>query len=207
MGTFLVVDDHEIVRKGVHMIISDLPGTHRVLQAATCKDMMHCLGSEPVDYIILDLLLPDGSSFSTIEKIQEQSPGSSILVYTMNSERIYAKRLLQKGIQGFVSKLAPVDELAKAIKSMLAGTVFISPALTRKDSFMKEVNVNPIDMLSDRELEVVELVIAGMGIKEISNKMDLDITTVSRFRKRACDKFGVDNNIELKEKFDLYKSM
>jgi DNA-binding NarL/FixJ family response regulator len=89
---------------------------------------------------------------------------------------------------------------------MLRAEVYISPALAQEMS-SKDNDLNPIDLLSDRELEVVEYLIAGLGAKEISNKMDVGITTISTFRARAYEKFGVDNIIELKEKFFLCKDV
>src|ERR1051326_4794485 len=107
----------------------------------------------------------------------------------MNAEKIYARRLMQKGIKGFVSKQAPMQQLQTAIRFVLDGEIYLSSvtkeALTqpeRSDRF-----VNPIDSLSDRELEVVEYVSSGIGVKEIAMLMHLDITTVSTYRRRARD--------------------
>lgn len=208
METILIADDHEIVRRGVRMIIEGFPQKYNFIEASTCAEVMKILSVQPVDYAILDMMLADGNVFSTTQQLAAYSDRIKILVYSMNAERIYAKRLLQKGIRGFVCKQSNMMELENGIRSLLKGEIYISPALKENlfNPSKKAISENPIDALSDRELEVVEYLAAGMGAKEISRKMNLDITTVSTYRRRAFEKLEVQNTIELKDKFLLYKT-
>lgn len=207
MEAILIADDHEIVRRGIRMIIESLPEQHNFIEVATGTEVMQALSKQEIKYMVLDMQLADGNMFSTIQHITESNPRTSILIYSMNAEKIYGRRLIQKGIRGFVNKQASIVELEKAIQSLLKGEVYLSPAM--QDALINQskttMSDNPIDLLSDRELEVVEYVAAGMSTKEISQKMNLDTTTVSTYRRRAFDKLDVQNMIELKEKFLLYK--
>jgi two-component system invasion response regulator UvrY len=207
METILIADDHQIVRRGVRMIIESLPRKYHIIEAATCTEVLHALSGQQIQYAVLDMSLADGNIFAAIQENTHYSRHTHILVYSMNAEKIYARRLMQKGVRGFVSKLAPIEELENAIDSLLKGDIYLSPHL-KKDLFgsLKSAPLdNPIDALSDRELEVVEYVLMGMGTKEIAGKMNLDITTISTYRRRAFEKLNVQNMIELKDKFALYK--
>lgn len=207
METILIADDHEIVRRGVRMIIESLPQTYSFIEATTGTEVMTALAKHDIQYMILDMMLADGNTFSLIQHIVTNKPQTGILIYSMNAERIYGKRLIKKGIRGFVNKQSSIQELEKAIICLLKREVYLSQAL--QESLMNESKGrqpdNPIDVLSDRELEVVEYVAAGLGTKEISMKMHLDITTISTYRRRAFAKLNVENMIELNDKFLLYK--
>ena len=207
METILIADDHEIVRRGVRMIIENFPQKYNFVEASSCEAVMNVLASQQVHYAVLDMNLTDGNLFAAFQQITEHNPQISILVYSMNAERIYARRLIEKGARGFLSKQASIAELEIAIRNVLQGEIYLSPDLkkvlfrTGKTALLE----NPIDLLSDRELEVAEYVAVGMGSKEIAHKMNLDITTVSTYRRRAFEKLDVQNMIELKDKFLLYK--
>jgi two-component system invasion response regulator UvrY len=207
METILIADDHEIVRRGTKMIIESFPQKYNFIEAATSAEVMRVLSSQPVDYAILDMVLEDGNVFASIQQMPEYCRQTKVLVYSMNAEKIYARRLIQKGVRGFVAKKASIEELTIAIRTLLNGEIYLSPDLKKTlfNSAKDDFPGNPIDLLSDRELEVVEYVTMGMGAKEIANKMNLDITTISTYRRRAFEKLDVDNMIELKDKFLLYK--
>jgi DNA-binding NarL/FixJ family response regulator len=207
MKTILIADDHEIVCHGIKLMIKSLSDDYNFLEASTCKEVEKLLKSQPIDYIVLDLFLTDGNAFPIVDTIAEHYPETGILIYTMNAEKVYAKRLMQKGIRGFVSKQASVAELEQAIKDFLNDETYIYSTLMKElaKQDLADAEFNPIDVLSDRELEVVEYLAMGYGAKEISNKMNVGISTISRFRKRALEKFNVENNTELKDKFLLYK--
>jgi DNA-binding NarL/FixJ family response regulator len=208
METVLIADDHEIVRRGVRMLIESFPKKYQFIEANSCTEVAQILSREQIHYAILDMVLADGNILSVTQQIEACSRQTNILVYTMNAERIYARRLIEKGIRGFLCKQTPIEELEKAIRSILRGEVYLSTELklTLLNSSRTNLAQNPVDSLSDRELEVVEYVAIGMGTKEIGHKMNLNITTISTFRRRAFEKLDVKNTIELKEKFLLYKT-
>lgn len=208
METVLIADDHEIVRRGIRMLIESFSQKYHFIEASSCAEVAQILSRERIHYAILDMVLADGNIFTVIEQIEACSEHTHILVYTMNAERIYASRLIEKGVRGFLSKQSSIDELEKAVRSILKGEVYLSEEMKETLLNKSQTNLpqNPIDRLSDRELEVVEYMATGMGSKEIAQKMNLDITTISTYRRRAFEKLEVQNAIELKEKFLLYKT-
>lgn len=209
MKTVLIADDHEIVRKGIRMILESLNEPYIFLEAFRVADALGHLKRHHVHFAVLDMSLADGNIFSKIDQIASEHPHTKILVYSMNDERIYGRRLFQKGVRGFVCKQSSINELEKAIRTLVAGEIYFSAAL--KEEIARSIKSgttaeNPLDRLSDRELEVVEYVSAGMGTKEISYKMNLDITTISTYRKRAYEKLGVQNVVELNEITGIYRN-
>lgn len=189
METILIADDHEIVRRGLRMMIETFPTKYHFIEATTCAEVMKILSGQRVHYTILDMTLADGNVLSVLEQLGHYSQQTNILIYSTNAARIYAWRLIQKGIKGFVEKQASMDELEKAICEVLRGEVYLSPELKQGllDPTGKQVSANVLDTLSDRELEVVEYLATGLGSKEIGHKMKLDITTVSTYRRRAFE--------------------
>jgi two-component system invasion response regulator UvrY len=206
METILIADDQEIVRSGVKMIIESFPEKYHIIEAATCTDVKQVLFDREIYFTVLDLFLADGNIFSAIHRFKHSSK-AGILVYSMSSEKIYAMRLLKKGVRGFISKRAPIAELEKAICCLLGGEIYLSQAI-KNDLLIpvkSDLPENPVESLSDRELEVVEYLTHGITTREIAEKMKLDNTTVSTYRRRAFEKLDVQNSIELRDKFLFYK--
>jgi two-component system, NarL family, invasion response regulator UvrY len=207
METILIADDHEIVRRGTKMIIENLSQKYNFIEASTSAEVMQALSRQKVHYAILDMFLEDGNVFTAIQQIPDHYRQTNMLVYSMNAEKIYARRLIQQGVRGFICKQASIEELEIAIRTLLNDEMYLSPELKKSifESAGTGLSKNPIDLLSNRELEVVECVAIGLGAKEIANKLHLDITTVSTYRRRAFEKLDVQNMIELRDKFLLYK--
>jgi len=206
MKHILIADDHEIVRYGVNDIIEKLniDIACSIYEASTCREMLDILSVQAMDYIILDLQLADGHAFPLIDILVKDYPQTAVIVYTMNAEKIYARRLIRKGVRGYVCKQAGIGELKVALEKFLHGELYLSPALKKELADGDQPNL--IDTLSDRELEVVEYLISGMSNKEIAYTMNVDRTTISTFRRRALEKLGAENNTELKEIFNLYQA-
>jgi two-component system, NarL family, invasion response regulator UvrY len=207
METILIADDQEIVRSGVKMIIESFPEKYNIIEAATCTEVMQVFFGRKIHYTILDLFFGDGNIFSSIHQFIKHSNKAGILVYSMSAEKIYGRRLLKKGVHSFISKRAPIAELEKAICCLLKGEIYLSQAM-KEDILMpvkSDLPENLVDSLSDRELEVVEYLTIGISSREIAEKMKLDITTVSTYRRRAFEKLDIHNNIELRDKLLLLK--
>lgn len=208
METVLIADDHQIVRRGIRMMIENFPLTYQIIEASSCAEVAQILSGGKIDYAILDMVLTDGNLLSIIEQIESCSAQTHILVYSMNAERIYARRLIEKGVRGFLSKQTSIEELEKAVRSIFKGEMYLTDDVKERliNHSRTGIEQNPIDDLSDRELQVVEYLVIGMGTKEIAVKTGLDITTISTYRRRAFEKLEVQNSIELKEKFLLYRT-
>lgn len=207
MDTILIADDHEMIRYGIRSMIDSFSRTYRFIEATSCTEVVQLLSRGSVQYAILDMNLSDGNFFSSMDAITAYCNQTHILVYSMNAEKIYARRLIQKGIKAFVNKQAGMHELEKAIQALLQGETYAGQEWNEQVSVRTRTGVmeNPLEALSDRELQVAEYITTGMGTKEIAWRMALDVTTVNTYRKRAFDKLDVQNRMELKDIFLVYK--
>lgn len=208
MKNLLVADNLEIVRSGVKLLLRPLLKDAQLVEARNCAEILTRIRADRPIFAIMDIYYKDGSIFTLIPTILQLSPYTSILIYTEIPERVYAKRLLQMGVKGYVSKRSSMETLEEAMGKLLKGEMYVSAELQKYffSNFKTAGQDNPLDLLSDRELQVIEYLSGGMGSKEISKLLSLDITTVSTYRRRACEKLNVTNMIELRDKFILYKN-
>lgn len=206
MKTILIADDHELIREGMRSIIEQSPKKYRIIEATSCAQVKHILSRQKVHYAILDMMFTDGNLFISPESALNFCKQTRILIYSANAERLYAKRLLQKGARGYLCKLASVEELQEAIQTVLQDQVYLSSAF--KKMILKQAGANsedPIDTLTDRELAVAESIIAGIALGEIAEQLSLDASTISNYRRRLFKKMSVANAMELKDKFLWYR--
>lgn len=207
METILIADDHELIRWSIRTIIEGFSRKYKIIEASTCTKVRHLLSREKVRYAIMEIQLADGNIFFTSESILAYSSRINILVYSASAEMMYARRLLQKGVRGFLCKQASVAELEAAIRTVLHNDLYLSAS--QKEIFLKDSPVmdsqNPLEALSDREMAVAEGLIAGIGTTALARRMDLDKSTVSTYRNRLFRKLEVKNVMELKDKFFWYR--
>jgi DNA-binding NarL/FixJ family response regulator len=207
MTSILLVDDHEIVFSGIDLLLSvenrkcDL--TH-VIDGAECEKILKV---KTFDLIILDVNIPNTDSIRLLTTVLNTYPKQKILVYSMSSEELYAKRLLQLGAMGYISKNSSNKEFLKAIDTVLNGQKYISEFL--KNLITNEIinnkkSGNVFDRLSTREFEVMNLFLKGNGSKEVANFTQLHSSTVGTYKIKIFEKLGVSNFLELQELAKLY---
>lgn len=197
-ATFLIADDHVIVRRGLRNLLHDRFHASDISEVATCKELLATLGSSTFTLLLLDLQLTDGSTLDHLEKICTDHPEMRVLVYTMRSEQVYAQRVLALGGVGYLSKESSEEEVVRAIRHVLQGKEYLSSTI---EEHMLEQDdqgkANPFNLLSDREVMVMEDLLAGRGVKDIALRMSLQPTTVATYKARLFDKLGVTNVLDL----------
>ena len=203
MIKILVVDDQPIVRFAtVHFIRESFPAAN-IDTARDVTDMVSCLLLKSYDLILLDIQMPEGNNFSMLDVIRLRQPNVKVIIFSAYDEMIYANRFISEGAHGFVSKTAFETELAGAIKTVLQGEIYISPQLKAKLEGIrtqedKEADdANPFRSLSNRELEVLNLLIEGLSVVDISTRLNVQRSTVSTYKHRIYEKLNVSNLVEL----------
>lgn len=204
--SFLIVDDHAIVRQGISILIKELFFNAQIYQSGTFKDAFEILKDTKVDLLILDVNFPEGNSISIIEKIKKIQNDVKILIFTMCEEDNYAMRYLNVGASGYLNKGSSEEEIKLAFKSMILSGKYLTASMKNKisDYYMSNKPINPLDQLSVRESEVARLLIKGYGNLEITNLLQIKNTTVSTFKKRIFEKLEIGNIATLIEIFKLY---
>lgn len=195
---FLVADDHMIVRRGLQDLIYDQFKASEIREVSSNKELLVLLKTWVPDLLILDLQMTDGSSLDHLARICSAHPGMRVLVYSMRSETVYAQRVMTLGSVGFLSKESGEEEVVRAIRRVLQGLEYMSPR-TEMHIHEKapEVFRDPFGQLSDREVAVMEDLLEGKGVKEISIRLGVQPTTVATYKARLFDKLGVSNLIDL----------
>lgn len=210
MKKILLVEDHAIVRLATRFLILDLLNPVVVHEAGSFSETLVHLSSSPIDLIMLDINIPDGEGFNMIPKIREIQPKVLIMIFSSLEEEIYALHYIKAGANGFLSKNASQEEIKKAILSMLDVGNYISMAvqqqLLRNTLENKPNGENPLEHLSQRELEVMDMLIEGYWTKEIAIKLNLTESSVSTYKARIFEKLKVSTLIEMFKKVQFYKS-
>ncbi|MCF0070169.1 response regulator transcription factor [Dyadobacter sp. CY261] len=210
MKKILLVEDHAIVRLATRFLILDLLNPVVVHEAGSFSETLSQLSDNPVDLIILDINIPDGEGFNMIPKIRKIQPKVLIMIFSSLEEEIYALHYIKAGANGFLSKNALQEEIKRAILSMLEIGNYISAAvqqqLLRNTLENKPNGENPLEHLSQRELEVMDMLIEGYWTKEIAIKLSLTESSVSTYKTRIFDKLKVSTLIEMFKKVQFFKN-
>ena len=195
----LLVDDHTVVREGLKRLLDPQGNQWSIIEAGTGFQALEYLRREPFDLVIADLSLPGMSGLDLIHRIKEGFPDVAVLVLTMHSEEQYALRAFQAGASGYVTKDSACDELVSAVRKVAAGGVFVTSVLAER--VVQQLNgrrpVSDLGVLSNRELEVMQRIVAGERMSDIAQALHLSIKTVSTHKTRILEKLHLDNTASL----------
>jgi DNA-binding NarL/FixJ family response regulator len=198
----LIVDDHPVVRNGLRMLIDDEPDLIVCGEAGDADEAIRVLDAKKPDLVIVDLSLKGSSGLELIKRIKSRTVTSKMLVSSMFDESLYAERVLNAGALGYVSKQEAMEKVVEAIRCVLSGRVYLSAAMSdrmlhRLARDQKAPERSPVESLSDRELEVFELIGRGRTTAEIANQLHLSIKTVETHREKVKAKLGLKSAAEL----------
>lgn len=195
----LIADDHSIVRRGLKQILIEEFTDAVIEEAGDGNETLKKIRVEQVDIVISDLSMPGKSGLETLKQLKEEFPKLPVLILSMHPEDQYAIRVLKAGAAGYLTKDSAADELVKAVKQILSGRRYITAGVAEK--LAETVNENHErelhETLSDRELEVFNLIAAGKTVSEIAAELNLGVTTISTYRTRILEKLSLSNNAEV----------
>ena len=195
----LIVDDHAIVRRGLRELLSDeFPGA-AFGEASDAREALEQLRARKWDVVLLDIALPGKSGLDLLKELKTEWPKLAVLVLSAHPEDQFAVRVLKAGAGGYMTKESGPEELAKAIRKILAGGRYVSPALAEKLALgvTKNLASVPHETLSDREYEVMSWIASGKTVKEIAEELSLSAKTISTYRTRVLEKLSVKNSAEI----------
>jgi len=196
--TIVLADDHSVVRSGLRLLLDQAGGLHVVSEAGDAESAVRTVLGHKPDVLVLDLNMPgDLTSLEAIPKVGEVSPGTRVVVLTMQEDPEFARRALQAGAAGYVLKEAADSELVEAVRRAAAGETYLNPRLGAKLAATPATPSGPPDDLSEREVEVLRLVALGHTNTEIAGQLYLSVRTVENHLGRIYDKVGVTSRAEL----------
>ncbi len=197
----LVVDDHPIIRQGLVRLIAPETDLEVVAEADSADDALQILDGQELDFVIVDIMLRQGSGLDLIGQVRARRDDLPILVLSMHQERFYAERALRSGAQGYLMKQSDPSEVVPAIRKILAGELYLSPTLTddltRRAVEGREAGGSAVEALSDREAEVVRYIGSGRSTREIAEELHLSVKTIESYRANIKRKLGLRNGTEL----------
>jgi DNA-binding NarL/FixJ family response regulator len=198
----LVVDDHPIVRHGVVQLINQTHGLEVAAQAGTAAEALEIAQKGKLDLAVVDVSLQGVSGLELVKQIRERGIEMPILVMSMHDESFYAERALRAGAQGYVMKQRATAEIATAIERVLDGDLYLSDALSAK--LLRRVvdgdegdEMGAASQLSDRELEVLQLLGQGVPTREVADRLHLSVKTIESYRANIKRKLDLKNATEL----------
>jgi two-component system, NarL family, invasion response regulator UvrY len=197
----LCIDDHAIFRQGVKQILQEYDRQVKIGEAATARDAMQLVREWRWDVVLLDLSLPDRSGLQLLEDLKREQPDLPVVVLTMHGDDEYAVRAVRGGASAYVTKESAPDELITALRKVLAGGRYMTPALAEKVAFAYASpggsEKKPHQSLSERELEILRLIGAGRSLKEIAAMLELSVKSVGTYRSRVLEKMSMSTNADL----------
>jgi DNA-binding NarL/FixJ family response regulator len=203
----LVVDDHELVRRGTRQVLAEgFPGA-TIGEAANASDGLALASGRPWDLVVLDINLPGRSGLEVLEELRRLHPRTAVLVLSAYPEEEFAVRCLRLGAAGYVTKSSAADELLAAARKALEGGRYVTAQLAERLATLVggDLAQEAHEALSSRELQVLRLVATGHSQKEIAAKLSLSEKTIATYRSRIAEKLGVSTNVELTRYALLHK--
>ena len=203
MTRILIVDDHPLVRTGFAQLIGDCPDLEVCGEAGDMAEALRQIDVTGPDLAIIDLSLAGGSGLDLIERIKSRNKDILMLVASMHDETLYAERVLAAGARGYINKQEAQDSIIRAIRQVLSGKVYLSQQMTdRLLSGMVDANgeKRDIDSLSNRELQVFELIGEGVSSSQIAEQLNLSIKTIETHQAHIKKKLGLGSAHELNQR-------
>lgn len=205
--TILIAEDHKLLRKISRQILTDLYPLAIFHETDSVAGLVELSKTQVFDLMILDVHLTDGNTLIVLSTIKTLQPKAGILFFTMCPEDIYGKRILNNGADGFLNKRADEQELKEAVTTILAGDKYISRKLQRQmaEEVITKKMSNPFDRLSDREFEIMILLLQGKSLTEISTEISIQVSTVGTHKTRLFDKLNITSLMELSKVASAYE--
>ena len=199
MTKILIVDDHEVVRRGLKQILADEFKPSKVGEASTASEALEMAQREPWDVVLLDITMPGRNGLEALDDFHRQHPKTAVLVLSASPEEDYALRALKLGAAGYLTKQSASDELLAAVRKALAGGKYVTASLAEKlaASLSGGAPSAPHEALSNRELQVLRLIATGKTLKEISSELSLSEKTIGTYRTRISEKMSLHTNVGL----------
>src|ERR1700736_205307 len=198
----LIVDDHPIVRQGLRRVMENEDDLIVCGEAETARDARTAIKELTPDVVIADISLKQGDGIELVRDVRAHHPQLPILVLSMHDEAIYAERMLSAGANGYIMKQAASEQFLVSLRRVLDGGIYVSEAIGNNmiQKFAaggSYISANPIDRLSNRELQILHMIGKGMSTRETAETLNLSIKTVESHRQRIKRKLNLNTGTQL----------
>lgn len=195
----LIADNHPIIRMGVKQVLESATGFQVTDSVSNTTELFNRLEKTTPDVVILEMDIPEVNGIAALRKIKKEYPDIKVLMYSGQSEDVYALSTIRAGAFGYLSKASDIDYIISAVKKVSEGNMFITNELAQRLAF-DEGTQKPrrfFRKLSTREVEVLKLLASGKRNKDVAQGLNLNEKTVSTYKARLMKKLNVDNMVDL----------
>jgi DNA-binding NarL/FixJ family response regulator len=194
----LLADDHAVVRQGFQMILGAQTDMEIVAEAGNGREAVERAEKLRPDVVVMDVAMPELNGIEATRRITEASPHTRVLALSMHKDSVYVREILRAGARGYLLKDSPAPDLLAAVRAVASGEGYLSPAVSNAvlDDYRRHVT-NPIDLLTSREREVLQMLAEGKTNKEIAGVLNLSVYTVDAHRGRIMEKLNLHSINEL----------
>lgn len=197
----MLADDHAILRKGLHALLDRVNDIEVLAEAQTGLEAIEQANSNNLDVIVMDIGMPELNGIEATHRIKKSHPNIQIIILTVHSNEEYISQIFQAGASGYIMKDSAPDELIEAIRSVSRGNKYLSPKLSTLvvDEYIrpKQRVHDPLDDLTDREREILQLIGEGNSNKGIAEKLFISVKTVETHRTNLANKLNIHKTAEL----------
>jgi DNA-binding NarL/FixJ family response regulator len=194
MTRVVLADDHKIVRDGLKRILAATSDLQVAAEAADGDELLRLVKANDYEVAVVDMSMPGLAGMALIKRLKDEKPKLRVLVLSMHGEQQYAARALKAGASGYLNKDSAAELLVGAIRKIAAGGMHIGEAAAAS---LVAAERSPHEALSDREFEVLRLLVEGLGPTEIGERLHLSVKTVSTHKTRILEKLGLGSTAEL----------
>ena len=197
----LIVDDHPIVRQGLARLMEHEPDIEVCGGAQSVSEAIEKVETLRPDLVIVDISLKESHGIELISQLKARDEKAKMLVWSMFDEKVFAERVLRAGAMGYVNKQEPVETVIRAVRQVLGGDVYLSRQMAnyvaRRIGRSQTLEQDPVERLSNRELEVFQMIGQGVTTRQIARRLGLSPKTIEAHRERIKAKLGLKNAAEL----------
>jgi two-component system, NarL family, invasion response regulator UvrY len=196
--TVLLVDDHAVVREGYRRLLERGSGIEVVGEAADAQSAYLKFIEHGPDVVVMDISLPGASGIEALRRMRIRNPDARVLMFSMHEDVVFARRALQAGALGYVTKASAPDVLVEAVLKVARGQSYLSNAVAQEMAVGSIAGEqDPSSMLSAREFEVLRLLVRGASLKDIAQQLGLTQKTVANHQSAIRQKLGADSAVKL----------
>jgi len=199
MVKILLVDDHELVRSGIRLILEGISTFSVVAEVKSGEEAIRYCRHDAPDIVLMDVNMPGIGGLEATKAIARMSENIRVICISMHTENPIPAKVMQMGAFGFITKNAEPDEMVRAVHKVVAGQKYIAPEIAQQIAIGKLDlgDSNPFDQLSDRELEITLSLVTGRRVPDIADNLNISPKTINTYRYRMFEKLEINSDVEL----------
>ncbi len=191
----LLAEDHTLVRAGIRALLESLEGVEVVAEAADGREALRLTQAHAPDILLMDITMKEMNGLEAAARLAKEHSATRVIILSMHADQVYVRQALQAGAAGYLLKGSDLAELELALKAVTRGDTYLSPSVS-KDLVGDLLNgkaptANPLDALTPRQRETLQLIAEGKTTKEIANRLNLSIKTVETHRAQLMERLNI----------------